>query len=496
MAADLIDRPVVPAPAVDAVAVRAAVYVARQRRQARVLALAIVPLLVLSVMQVAAHGGGTSRVEAAGPAGEAADSEGLEPGPTPSTTAPGATSTTTVSRPAGQPGIGVDDGNGGMTEPLPPGPDLRCAAGRNGGATDVGVTGSKVRLFLPVSGGASADGAQAVRASVDRFNREGGMCGRTLELVAADAAPTDYADQVFASLATPLHAATDQALAADAFDRSRLPIVGLDGLSSVHYSSPWAWPVGTSAGALTRIALHQAHGGGARTFAVVYDKEADWGAESAAAFAEYVKVLGGTLKASIGLDPAQNSYASEVNDFNNRCGGESCDLVLLALLPDTAERWMAGSPARPRLQSAGLPMLLHDRFAQRCAQVAGAACDELMVWDPFKPPIGRYSDEPAVAEYREDSGGDVSPLVESAAVGVRVLVDALRRMGPNVTRGGLAAVLNNTTIDVGLSSPLRWTAADRHGNRSALGLTLQVAGGAFTGWKDAGTGWLADPRPR
>ena len=501
MAAELIEQPVVPAPEVGDVAARAAVYVARQRRQARVLAMALVPLLMLSVLQVAAHGGGRdgdgrrgSRVEAAG-RGEDEPWDGEEfvvGGPPPTST----TSTTSTAPRGGQrSGAGVDDGGG--IEPGPPSDGgLRCEHARNGGNTEIGVTAGKVRLFLP-TGVAGAE--TVVRAVVDRVNAAGGICGRMLDLTTADAAPSDYADEVFASLATPLHAKTDDALERDLIDRARMPIIGLDGMSALHYSSPWAWPVGTSAAAMSRIVVRRARDAGARTFAVVYDNWAAWGAESAAAMDEYVKSLGGTMRASIALDPGKPSYVREASEFNDRCAGGSCDMVLLALHTTAANTWLLDQPGPATgmggMVTAALPTLMSDRFGRDCAHASGVACNGLMVLDPFKPPVGPFTDEPAVARYRSDAEGDVSALVESAAVGARVLVEALVKLGPNVTRSGLAAVLNDSTVDVGLTHPLDWAASDRRGNRWALGMTLQVAQGGFTGWKDAETGWLADPRP-
>ena len=177
-------------------------------------------------------------------------------------------------------------GLGADVEPTRPGPNgpshkfgtrgIACEPGRNGGATDAGVTGTNIKLFMNIT----ADGPNAAATSevrhvvtdlVNTVNRTGGICGRLLNLSLRNGWHQPPAD-TFAMLVAPLKTELDTEIDNGTVARRRIPIVGTDGLTEAQSQSPWVWPVGTSLARQARIAVdHAYHRDGARTFAMVHD---------------------------------------------------------------------------------------------------------------------------------------------------------------------------------------------------------------------------------
>src|SRR5205823_4072897 len=85
-------------------------------------------------------------------------------------------------------GAAATKAGGGAAQAAGPAAGVACAPGRNGGATDVGVTASSIKLGATVvqSGiGASflGDVRFAMQAITDKANRAGGICGRRIDLM-------------------------------------------------------------------------------------------------------------------------------------------------------------------------------------------------------------------------------------------------------------------------------------------------------------------------
>ncbi|MGQ0432458.1 MAG: ABC transporter substrate-binding protein [Microthrixaceae bacterium] len=387
---------------------------------------------------------------------------------------------------------------------------LACEAGKNGGATDVGVTATKIKLASTVvlSGiGASflSDSPKAMQAVVARVNREGGICGRTLELtVRDDAWKPDQgllflknfmeSKQYFALPVVPSSEGLTAAIKAGEISKAGMPVVGSDGMLIEQYNDQWVWPVATATVSTMRIMAKYAYDKGARTFGIVYDSQYKFGVEGAKAYKDHVESMSGAqMKAFVGVRPGESSYGSEVQKFNSDCN--PCDMVAMLLEPGTAETWIANRPNRGKLITSGAQTLFNRRFASNCR----TACSGMLVWTGYNPPIDALASLPGVAAYVNDlravdPGIDVTnAFAQGSYLGMSIFVEALKRVGPNLTRENLKAVLNNQEFQTDLASPLRWTPGQRFANPQAQAFELRYAGDGFSGFANKQTGWIADP---
>jgi ABC-type branched-subunit amino acid transport system substrate-binding protein len=392
---------------------------------------------------------------------------------------------------------------------------LECKGGKNGGATDTGVTGTKIRVASTavLDGEARsllADSVTGMKAVVDKVNRAGGICGRLLDLTVVNDSFRDtdglrvlrnfMEEGYFALPVVPSAEGLGAAILGGWVDRAKIPVVGTDGMRQEQYASEWVWPVASATVTAMRVMAKYGHEKkGARKFAIVWDEHYQFGREGKDAFKAQVAAMGGELVADMPLNPDLNSYASEVNEFNGKCGGEKCDMVAMLLLPDTAARWMVRQPARARLYTAGAQTLFTDDFARKCVQAAGAMCDSLAVWTGYNPPIGPIASKPGVAAYVNDvraldSRIDVNnQFVEGAYLGMSVFVEALKRVGPDLTRARLREVLDSMTFESDIASTLTWAPKKHTANARSQSFSMVVAQGTFTGWRDEGTGFRLDP---
>ncbi|MDQ1403166.1 MAG: hypothetical protein QOG03_1482 [Actinomycetota bacterium] len=409
---------------------------------------------------------------------------------------------------------------------------LACAAGRNGGATDVGVTATSIKLGATVVrsgiGSAFLGGAPtAMQAVVDSVNRQGGVCGRLLDLQMVDdgwnaSQGLTYlrsliAKNTFALAVSPSSQGVDALIRAGDLRTGKIPLIGADGMVKSQYSDPWVWPVASSTVSTMHIMAQEAYARGARTFGIVFESDYKFGVEGAHAFNEAVKRLtghdiagfdgslsrcGGTFCA---VQSGQPSYSSEVQSFNSSCGKTnsssgfhpepnppggaypSCDYVVLLLEPKTALTWLTKNGGIAPLQrTMGPEPLFNADFARQC----DAVCNGMEVWTSFNPPIAPYDTIPAVTRYSGTvKAGDPSldtsnSFTEGAYVGMEVLVEALRRLGPNVTRAGLQATLDSGTYDLsGLSPSVTWRPGNHGGNGQMQSYVLEYERNTFIDFK-------------
>jgi ABC-type branched-subunit amino acid transport system substrate-binding protein len=429
-------------------------------------------------------------------------------------------------------GAVTDTGGAAATDPANPnspaakaqtkdGKALECRAGANGGATDKGVSGNRIKLaatnvrsgtgssFL----GTSYVGMQAV---VNRINSAGGVCGRLLELRIVDDgwdaargatflqnfANEDY----FALPVVPSSEGLTTAIKNGTIDKAGIPVVGTDGMLKEQYTNPWVWPVATSTVSTMRIMAKHAFDKGARTFGIVYDEKYKFGIEGANAFADYVKRLpGASLKANVGITPGKASYSSDANKFNQDCGAEGCQFVAMLLTPETANQYISSQPDAGgdrkkgfgTMLTGGAQPLFNARFGRDC----GKYCEGMLVWTGYNPAIGGLSSLKDVAQYVNDvksvdPGVDTNnQFLEGAYLGMRLFVHALEQAGPNLTRARLRQVLDATTYKTDLSSPLAWISGQHFANQTAQAFRIATASGSFADFADAETGFIRDPMP-
>ncbi|MDQ3757511.1 MAG: ABC transporter substrate-binding protein [Actinomycetota bacterium] len=392
---------------------------------------------------------------------------------------------------------------------------LECRAGKNGGNTAKGVSATKIKLATTavLDGQARsllADSVTGMKAVVDKVNREGGICGRLLDLTVVNDSFNDndglrilrnfMEEDYFALPVVPSAEGLGAAIGGGWISRAAIPAVGTDGMREEQYRDPWVWPVASATVTAMRVmAKYGKEQKGAKTFAIVWDQKYKFGREGKDAFRKQVEALGGTVVADQPLDPDQSSYATEANDFNKSCGDAKCDMVAMLLLPATAEKWLARHPTLGAKYTSGAQTLFTDAFAQRCVQAAGSSCHGIAVWTGYNPPIGPLANKPGVAAYIDDVRAlnptiDVNnQFLQGAYLGMSVFVEALKRVGPQLTRERLRDVMDSMTFETDLASTLTWRKGNHAANVRSQSFSLVVSQGSFTGWRDEGTGFLADP---
>jgi hypothetical protein len=252
------------------------------------------------------------------------------------------------------------------------------------------------------------------------------------------------------------------------------------------------------------IMAKNAHDRGATRFGLVFDAKYHFGVEGAYAFDKAVKRLTGndiwgfdsSLKTCThdfcGIQPGQASYTTQANGFNNSCystthsGRGRCDFIGFLLEPDTALSWMGeGRPADPTVGFGGAQPLFTRPFAQSC----GRQCDGMWVWTGYTPPEGAYAGQPAVSAYvnavhQESASADVdNQFLEGGYVGMKLLVAALQKLGPHVTRAGLKATLDAMTFTSGLAPPLTWRPGQHFANSGSMAWQIQY-NQSFNGWRN------------
>jgi len=400
-------------------------------------------------------------------------------------------------------------------------PGLACAAGRNGGSTDEGVTGTSIRLGATVvdSGiGASflRDARYSMLAVANRVNRAGGICGRRLELELVDD-EWDFqrggqfiqnlveGEKVFALAVVPSSEGLKNVSDSGYLARQGVPVVGSDGMLIHQYEDPYIWPVAASTISTMHImAKHAYERLGARSFAIVYEHTYHFGTEGARAFEAAVRRLTGEgvpgysdpltdprcERRFCGIDARASNFSTEVATISNDCIQQEpkCDFVALLLEPATALAWMKQGglgPELPGRNAGGVQPLFTRAFAEECGQ----RCDGLWLWTGYDPPIGAALGRPAIARYVRDLQQTKSTVdftntfVEGAYIGMSLLVEAFRRVGPDLTRERLKDALDAITFRSGLTDPLRWRPGDHFANVRMRAYSIQYKG-RFAGWRD------------
>lgn len=420
----------------------------------------------------------------------------------------------------GSGGVAADGGEGGEGGAAGQGATAAeskdCAEGKNAGATDKGVTADKIKLATTavLDGPAKsllAPSITGMKAVVDKVNRAGGICGRRLELeVKNDSFDASRGQQFirnfisedyFALPVVPSAEGLGAAIESGYIAEAGIPIVGTDGMRKEQYAEPWVWPVATSTVSTMRVMADYGHQvKSARTFAIVWDSKYKFGVEGRDAFKAQVEALGGTVVSDQPLDPESPSYASEVESFNQKCGNDKCDMVALLLLPETGVKWMSRRPAVGKVYTAGAQTLFTNTFATGCVQAVtnGVACNGVEVWTGYNPPIGSLAAQADVDQYAKDvqaldPGIDINnQFVEGAYLGMMVFVEALERVGPNLTRAALQQALDSMTFESDISSSLSWRTGNHAANRQARSFSIVVSQSTFTGWREESP-FRADP---
>jgi ABC-type branched-subunit amino acid transport system substrate-binding protein len=400
---------------------------------------------------------------------------------------------------------------------------LTCTASGNGGATDRGVSGSEIKLATTVvqSGIGSAflgEMRYAMDAVVQQVNQSGGICGRRLSMTYKDdgwqaTTGAQYLRDFVQSgvFAIPVGASSEGLqviIKSGDLNSARMPVVGTDGLAIDQYAQgdgsaqPWVWPIATSTASSARIMADDAYKRGARHLGIVFDNNYHFGREAASAFnAEVRRLTGSSVQGYnssnscnqhyCGIQAGQNSYSSQAATFYQ----SKPDFVALFLEPETALTWMqdpntpgAGDDTIAKGYAAAQPLFTY-QFESQC----GDKCDQMVTWTGFKPNVEQYTGDPAVRAYVNalravnPQADAYNQFSEGAYQGMQLLVAALRKVGPDLTRARLQAVLNAMTLKGGvtLQSSLSFTPLSRYANVTMQAFTMQ--------YKGTPGGWRAGP---
>lgn len=432
---------------------------------------------------------------------------------------------------AGGAGGGAGGGGGGRGQAAA----LECAAGRNGGATDTGVTADTITLGATVVDtgiGASFlhDARYGMVAVKNTVNSQGGICGRKIDLKLKDdgwdpGRGSDYlhglveGDKVFALAVVPSSEGLKVVSDAGYLQQQGVPAVGTDGMLKHQYKDPYIFPVAASTVSTMHIAAkyfcdrykaeRNAPDCKGAKFGIVYEYTYHFGVEGAKAFNNAVARLTGSPITNdtsntcherwCGIDATNaQTISNGVTTFNAACA--SCDFVMLLLEPSTAQTWISNDNGIPNYADfhgkvAGPQPLFTYNFA---ANGCGKPCDGMILWTGYVPATPANLGRPAVAAYRDavsatSSSADVTnTFVEGAYVGMGMLVEAMRRVGPNLTRQALVQTLDSMTYDSGLTaSPLTWSRGNHFANVTMQAYSIQYSD-RFSGWRDEQVS-LTDP---
>lgn len=432
---------------------------------------------------------------------------------------------------------GAVAGPGGPGGPGGPVGNLQCAAGANGGATAPGVTGSSIKLGATVveSGIGSSflgDVRWGMKAVVDRVNREGGVCGRQLVLLLKDDgwdASTGFqfirdlveGEEVFALAVVPSSEGLRLASLDGYLGKKGVTVAGSDGMLITQYTDKQIFPVAAATISAMHIVAKWGYdqSGGDFWPAIVYDARYRFGAEGAYAFNEAVQRLTGrrlrdgyTPKTAAacggnaaqggrlcGIQPDQPGYGTEAGNFNNACRAsgdlKACNFTVFLLEPQTAKVWL-DSGGRFHGKGAVPQPLFNRRFAEGCAD----RCTNVVAWTGYIPPIEGFENRPAVAAYvnelraANERADRTNAFVQGGYVGMTLVAEALKQVGPNLTRPAFQEALYSLTLDTGLSRPLSWSPGNHFANRCMMGFELRNDGTRFTGYRLA-SDFTCDPNP-
>lgn len=417
---------------------------------------------------------------------------------------------------------------------------LQCARGQNGGATDTGVSATEIKLGSTVAEegiGAAflGEARHAMEAVRNDVNRSGGICGRSLRVLYKDDGWDPQqgftfiknlveAEKVFALSVVPSSEGLDKASAAGYFERTGVPVVGSDGMIRTQYTDDHIFPVAAATVSLTHIMAQDAWNRGARKFGIVFEKTYRFGVEGAYAFNQAYRRLteqvtghgqdipgyrnplkeevlcdSGTQFCSI--EANQGTYSGQIANFNAGCFPQDrakwCDFVALLLEPQTALQWMLDENANPADAPAKGTAAVQPLFTYNFGFQCSDKCNRLRLWTGYNPPIEQYESQPAVSRYvtqlrNQNAQADrYNQFTEGAYLGMTLVVEALKKVGPRLTRATLMDVLHSMTLDTGLSTPLSWRPGNHFSNSSAQAFEIRSTNG-FSGWRFL-QGYIKDP---
>jgi ABC-type branched-subunit amino acid transport system substrate-binding protein len=442
---------------------------------------------------VAAGGSGPSSQNAAGvAAGPSAKSGTASTGPV----SAGAAKSTAAAPGAAGPGAASTPG-----APTPGAPDT----GGAGGATDVGVTASSIKLgHIGIYSGPVGSFGQhlsnACRASLQSVNDAGGVNGRKYDVLVRDDgwdatkgsnAVRDLVErQKVFGFACSQSVPTNDAIT-PYLDQQKTPNVGSDGWGEAQYSGQWSYPTGASGvNQAQNLALYQAQKQGAKAVGVLY-----WNNTIGKAYLDAYKKVVEANGGKVVVAQAANFDDPGTSTFIAQARAANVDTITTMVDPGIFARMVREAAAqgyKPKNGFSGGAAL----YFQATPGLTGPAGDGTISAIDWVPDdlSGPANNSPGYREYKQVTekyypGIDHSNWTKTAFVGARVLTDALKRLGLNVTRQRLKDDLDRVSdFDTGLGARIGFVAGQPHRSHKTTYLAqLRNEGGKLT-WK-----YLAGP---
>ena len=452
-----------------------------------------------------ATGGATPAAVAAGGSAKTAAASGSAGAGSPSARS-GLSAAGPSSGPAAAAAPGAPGAAAGPATPGQPTPGAADAgAGAAGGATDVGVTANSIKLgHIGIYSGPVGSFGQhlsyACRAALQAVNDAGGVNGRKFDVLVRDDgwdatkgsnAVRDLVERqkVFAfacSQSVPTNDAITPYL-----DSVKTPNIGSDGWGEAQYAGQWSYPTGASGvNQAQNLALYQAQKQGAKTVGVLY-----WNNTTGKAYLDAYKKVMEANGAKVVVSQAANFDDPGTSTFIAQARAANADTITTMVDPGIFARMVREAAAqgfKPKNGFSGGAAL----YFQATPGLTGPAGDgtiSAIDWVPDDP-TGPAASAPGYRDYKAVTEKyfpqiDHSNWTKTAFVGARVLTDALKRLGLNVTRQRLKDDIDRLAdYDTGLGSRIGFVAGQPHRSHKTTYLAqLRTENGKLV-WK-----YLAGP---
>jgi ABC-type branched-subunit amino acid transport system substrate-binding protein len=424
-----------------------------------------------------AAGGSAPAAVAAGSGPSSSGTAGVATGPSAKSgsASTGAASAGAAKSSAAAPGAAAGPGTGVPGAPAPGAPD----AGGAGGATDVGVTASSIKLgHIGIYSGPVGSFGQhlsfACRAGLQSVNDAGGVNGRKYDVLVRDDgwdatkgsnAVRDLVErQKVFGLACSQSVPTNDAIT-PYLDQQKTPNIGSDGWGEAQYAGQWSYPTGASGvNQAQNLALYQAQKQGAKAVGVLY-----WNNTTGKAYLDAYKKIIEQNGGKVAVAQAANFDDPGTSTFIAQARAANVDTITTMVDPGIFARMVREAAAqgfKPKNGFSGGAAL----YFQATPGLTGPAGDGTIsaidwVPDDLSGPASSsagYRDYKAVTE-KYFPQIDHSNWTKTAFVGARVLTDALKRLGLNVTRQRLKDDLDRVAdFDTGLGARIGFQPGQPH----------------------------------
>lgn len=363
--------------------------------------------------------------------------------------------------------------------------------GAVGGATDVGITASSIKvghigIYSGPVGSFGDDLSYAGRAKLQEINDTGGINGRKLDVLVRDdawdgtkgmnaARDLVEREKVF-GFCCIMSVNTSDPLT-PYLEEKKIPHVGADGWGEPQYKGQWTFPV--SASAVTEahmLAKYQAEKQGAKRVAILYINNPT-GRAYVKAYEEVIKKFGGQVVFSQPAtfdDPGTTTFIAQARTQN-------IDTISTYIDPGIFTRLARESAAqnyKPKNAfsgAAGIFFEVTPNFTGPNGEGTIAAT-HWVTNDMDTPGFRAY--KAAVEKYYPDI--DHSTWTKAGYVGATIFGNIIKSLGLNVTRQRVRDAADTlTNFDTGLGVNLSWRPGKHRANKTIYLAQIQRTGDKF-----------------